>query len=202
MRVGPGEHRCGQRNVDLTFAVVEGRLEWVGVAVHPLPGATLRPIKAAHLRDCLALGGLIERAKKHLVRRGLVSGLGGDRDELRQIAERAVGDSWRRLGPEHLALVAEVYARAVASGRRDPTKAVSERWPGTPHSTAAKWVRRARDLELLQPTTKGKASGGIVHHAEARVTFARSSRKPRGFAEGELTKAKKRSPRPPRKGGK
>ena len=54
----------------------------------------------------------------------------------------------------HYASVAEVYLKA-ADARTPPLKAVAATWT-VPHSTAARWVKRARDLGVLPPTRAGK----------------------------------------------
>lgn len=193
VRFKPREHRCGQRLVDLRFAVVDESLECVGVSVQPLPGGDLRPITAARLRECLAVGELIEKAKRKLAREGRFPELRVDRDELRQLTDRLVGTRQRH-GPDHFALVAEVYATAAATGHR-PTQAIADRFR-VPHSTAAKWVARARELELLTRTSQGKA-GGRLHHAEALLRGSSSL-----TAEGEVYKPKRSRRRPPKTGGK
>jgi hypothetical protein len=162
VRLGPREHECGPRHVDLSFALVEGQLEWVGVAVRPLPGSDPSPLRAAELRDCLAVGDLITKAKAKLVRAGAIPGL-----EPTRRRRRSSAPSGRRRSPEHYAEVAEVYAEAVVQGQRNPTQIVAEHFPGTPHGTAAKWVRRARDLGYLRSTTQGRVSKPIVQDLEA-----------------------------------
>jgi hypothetical protein len=57
--------------------------------------------------------------------------------------------------PEHWQRVAEVYTEARRAGH-DPTAAVAAEFDKT-HSTAGKWVARCRELDLLPPTTRGKA---------------------------------------------
>jgi transposase len=54
--------------------------------------------------------------------------------------------------------VARVYINALYYTGK-PTKAVADEWM-VAKSTAAKWVRKARDLKLLGETRRGK-SGGI-----------------------------------------
>lgn len=60
-----------------------------------------------------------------------------------------------RLTPEHLKAVATVYLQALKNGD-GPTRAVANHF-GIPHSTAAKWVARARREGDLNPTIKGIA---------------------------------------------
>lgn len=62
-----------------------------------------------------------------------------------------------RVTDSHLEQVAELYREAQADGA--PTLAVSERW-GTSHSTAARWVQRARAAGLLPPTRPGSSGLG------------------------------------------
>lgn len=167
VRLLPGEHKCGQRVVDLTFSPVDDRLECVAFAVKPLPGGAAHPLKAAQLRECLAIASLVEKARRFYIRTGHVPGLEVDRAELRSLAERGLKGTRRRLPPEHFATVAEEYARAVLDDR-PPTRAVAERFR-TSHSTAAKWVDTARQLDLLQKTKRGQRSSGLVRHGEASL---------------------------------
>jgi hypothetical protein len=61
-----------------------------------------------------------------------------------------------RLTKEHYQDVATIYREAEGAGRH-PTKAVAE-WAEVPRSTAATWVRRARDLgELGAAPAHGRA---------------------------------------------
>jgi len=57
-----------------------------------------------------------------------------------------------RLGEEHYRDVARVYREAESAGTH-PTRRVAE-WGGVPRSTAATWVKRARDRGLLGPAPK------------------------------------------------
>jgi hypothetical protein len=62
------------------------------------------------------------------------------------------GPKYRTVSPKHLERVAQTY-RADVTGA--PTRAVAEAF-GVPHSTAARWVLRARKAGQLPPTTKGR----------------------------------------------
>ncbi|MFJ7525195.1 hypothetical protein ACIQ1S_09730 [Streptomyces griseus] len=64
----------------------------------------------------------------------------------------AVGKRYR-LTSEHLAQVAAIYREALKEGS-GPTRAVANHFD-IPHSTAAKWVGRARSQGHLRPTIKG-----------------------------------------------
>lgn len=61
-----------------------------------------------------------------------------------------------RITREHLAKVADVYAVALAEGE-PPTRAVADHFE-VPHSTAAKWVTRTREIGLLAATTPGRSA--------------------------------------------
>lgn len=61
----------------------------------------------------------------------------------------------RRYPGHHLDQVAEVYLEAAALGHRACTQAVQETW-NVSHSTAAKWVARARAKGLIPPTSPGR----------------------------------------------
>jgi len=163
VRLDPDEHDCGPRFVDLRFALIGGIPELVGLAIHPIPGAE-RPLSAVQLRRCVAVGGVIPKAVELLAKERALPGLEVDVDELRQLPDLGMR-SGGRLSAEHFVRVAMVYAQAVAAKRRDPTRAVAERF-GVSRNTAAKWVVRARKLDLLTKTTPGKVSGRM-HHGEA-----------------------------------
>lgn len=55
----------------------------------------------------------------------------------------------------HLCAVAEVYRMALTEGH-PPTQAIAEKYQ-TAHSTASKWVRKARDAGILGATSKGRS---------------------------------------------
>lgn len=61
-----------------------------------------------------------------------------------------------RLTQKHLEAVADVYTEALSEGE-PPTRTVAERFDTT-HSTAAKWVTRAREAGLLGATTPGRSA--------------------------------------------
>jgi hypothetical protein len=74
--------------------------------------------------------------------------------------------------PEHYKQVAEVYDEALDAGD-PPTQSVAEAFD-VPYTTAARWVRRARDLGCLPPPAPGVPTGnttfsttpGVVEKAE------------------------------------
>lgn len=66
----------------------------------------------------------------------------------------------RRHATSHYEQVAEVYDEALDAGD-PPTRAVAETFD-VPYTTAARWVRRTRDLGLLPPPTPGLPSGNTA----------------------------------------
>lgn len=56
---------------------------------------------------------------------------------------------------ELLGEVARVYSQAVANRRRDPVGAVAEHFK-RPRPTAARWVKKAREREVLPKTSRGR----------------------------------------------
>ena len=62
-----------------------------------------------------------------------------------------------KYGPDHYAHVALIYEKAYLN-HLDPTRAVAHHWSVSP-STAANWVSKARKLEFLGETTRGKPGG-------------------------------------------
>jgi hypothetical protein len=61
------------------------------------------------------------------------------------------------LPPSHFEEVARVYSEAMATNKK-PTRAVQRHFR-IGYSTAAAWVRRARDDDFLPPTSAGVATG-------------------------------------------
>ncbi len=68
----------------------------------------------------------------------------------------------------HFDAVAQVYREALRD-RRAPTLAVAEHFTVS-HSTAAKWARRARELGLLSPTSRGRSSAVTSQPTTRRTT--------------------------------
>ncbi|MGI9156951.1 MAG: hypothetical protein ACR2FG_09985 [Marmoricola sp.] len=89
---------------------------------------------------------------------GVVSTVSGESPlrlaEAAKVVQRARSASRQIITEEKLREVARVY-RAHASSR--PTQAVARAF-GVEHRTAAKYVRRARDIGLLPETTAGKVT--------------------------------------------
>lgn len=95
----------------------------------------------------------------------VTNGRGWVQGEMTEAERRAVGDAVgvamraahsmplkrrrNRVTSDHLAEVAQVYREAWAAGE-PPTKAVAEHF-STSHSTAARWVGKARGADLLGP---------------------------------------------------
>lgn len=163
----------------LTWAEVGGRSEVIGVNIRsyeqifgdiasgsakaePMHPSGFATMSAAVWRS-LPIGQKIGRARR------------GHQKVLQRIAEHApqlMDDKSRRdlkahqtssggrgrpplYGRDHYAKVAEFYRAAWRAGRA-PTTAVAKRWQVEP-STAAKWVKRAREEGLLGETVPGKA---------------------------------------------
>lgn len=59
--------------------------------------------------------------------------------------------------PDHYEQVAEVYDEALEAGD-PPTQAVAEAFD-VPYTTAARWIRRCRQLGVLPPPTPGLPRG-------------------------------------------
>lgn len=68
-------------------------------------------------------------------------------------------DAVRRRPDEHYVQVAEVYDEALDAGD-PPTHAVAETF-AVPYSTAARWIRRARQLGWLPPAVNGLPRGNV-----------------------------------------
>ena len=61
-----------------------------------------------------------------------------------------------RMSREHLKAVADVYRAAP----KQPTLAVEQAFAPVPRSTVSRWIRRARDLGLIEDTTHGRQAAG------------------------------------------
>lgn len=169
----------------LYFALVEGRAECVRVEIGAefLPGedrtklgakfATirrLRPLDTATLRG-IKLHSQITRARKEWVRElealatGALYGSDVDKATRREVRSRLrvarEATSRDRPGPPslekaHFEKVALVYREAHQRG--DPPRSAVAKHFKVSHSTAARWVSRARhELNLLPKTQRGKA---------------------------------------------
>jgi hypothetical protein len=151
------------RRIELRFAEVQGRLVCIGLEIGPARDAEnfrnvedddLKPLTATEIR--LPLKHLIDFT---LERAGMswtpTPGV-PLYDELSQklaMLDTAKAEKKRAgrpllYGPEHFAEVAAVYRKHEADGGRAPTKAVKDHF-GVTKSTAAKWVARAREMDLL-----------------------------------------------------
>lgn len=163
-------------HIHLGWAVVDGRFECVDVRIHstpidagkleqvnPLPpGAEPGAVTSTGLRS-LTIGSLIDAERTAQVDH-LEAAFGGRWRAASQDAVAAIADEieqWRRghgrLSSELLAGVAYQYSAALAAGQ-DPTKRVAE-LNHISHSTAAKWVARARAIGELPPTRRGVKKG-------------------------------------------
>lgn len=177
----------GPYEVGLTFALVDGRVECVGVDVrsfqqlpnerdpHDLYGRPPFPITTSALRS-LRLGELINEVRDEMEEHPPERY--GPRGEVppEQLVE--VRERWRTgkggrpptYPLEHWVEVARVYNEANMA-HRTPTRAVRRRF-GISATAAAKWVARCRALGLLPPTSRGKARGTVA----VRSTKARRKR--------------------------
>lgn len=85
----------------------------------------------------------------------------------------------RQYDDSHYAEVASVYSEAWQQGA-DPTSTVARKWVVN-KSTAAKWVRKCRDLKLLPETRRGVARATAVQRGRSR---RRSVDRKRGHSQG------------------
>lgn len=177
----------GQRGrwlIVLSWSVLRGRVECVGVELrsyHQDDAADgfswgrlekdlgdPRPVTATLWRE-FAIGSVIDKGKRDA--RTTVERMLAASPPLRPRLEKE-SSMWRPSGgrppeysPAHFVKVADTYADAWRRGGRNPTQVVAQKFHVS-HSTAAKWVARARTKGLLGPTEKGRAGG--VALAKAR----------------------------------
>jgi hypothetical protein len=167
------------RRVEVRFAEVRGRLICIGLEVGPhvvdipnkgetfvnVQDSDLRPLAATDIR--MPLRRLVDLALEHavMVRAGS-DNFATDVEMLARdaaVLDAARSEPRKRTGrppaysPEHYAQVARVYREHERTGGRTPTKAVQDRF-SVSKSAAAKWVARARELELLEPVKEKKTS--------------------------------------------
>jgi hypothetical protein len=157
------------RRIEARFAMVDGRLECVGLEIGPAvdpdetfrvdaKGSELRPLTAAEMRFPLRRVVDTARGAAIMVREGTddfaadMRELAADADALAAAKQEPSKRPGRppQYDRDHYRRVAEIYRDHEASGGRTPTKAVQEKFKVT-KSTAAKWVARARQLGELKP---------------------------------------------------
>lgn len=176
----------GPWQLGLYWAEVAGRIECVGMELRSVPrvgeeeppgsrwrGTRHRPpdvpevLTSMVLRD-LPIGRIVQGTKQSqaVFRRWWAS---REKERRRELVGRA--EAWeagrhaggpRGYGFQHFEEVAAIYRRALeapdpatGTGRAKPTAAVAEHF-GVSKSAAAKWVARARTMDLLPPARRGQ----------------------------------------------
>ena len=156
--------------VEIRLGVLDGRVECVGMSIHPGAEGIREPLGTAALRR-LRLGSFIDRARNDSVME-FVHLLGPKPDgkprfgyglgELKQIGVGPLARDTRRgpgrpaLSPALLDEVARIYLDHQSN--RTPTMAVSKKMKVS-RSTAARYVARARAEGLIGRTSRGRISG-------------------------------------------
>jgi hypothetical protein len=123
--------------------------------------ASGKPISAAELRT-IPVGACIELAIASATARGeehngeTVIQMGGKGDLSALLRAGRPARKRQELPKEHYERVAGVYLGAAGN---KPTHAVWEAWNFVPsYSTVSRWVEKARDLELIPKTKRGRRS--------------------------------------------
>lgn len=148
----------------LRFGAVDGRVECLGCEIGAADLRSPRVLSRRVLRD-IPLGRLIDDVQSQpssdllsLVGMKLSSRLGDLTVRgLGPLADTKKPVGRREISVDHLRKVADVYL----TDNRAPTKRVAHHF-NTSHSTATKWVAKARREGLLKPTSAGKVSGRSV----------------------------------------
>jgi hypothetical protein len=190
--------RRGPWGIQAMWVHINGRPECVGLTLWrgadqgdnshdsyvPIPGQKLRPITAttvAELPIARIIDELRDAAREHwrtmyatavsaVAKAGveLPSELLFPSTSFEEGEPRRPGAP-RRYAGEHFEQVAEVYLAAWQAGRR-PTQAVADAF-GVSRTTAAKWISRARNSDLLTAGEQGKpgaAAGPALVKARRR----------------------------------
>lgn len=166
--VFPWPTSSGPWAIKLGFAAVNGRVECVSVVVEPLAHTPSEALTRQVLR-MIPLAKLINQVReepgtdlRRLVGLARWSTLG----ELKQhglgllaTTESAPRRGRHRLDETTIRKATQVYLDP--RNGRAPTAAVA-RELNIARSTAAKYVRRARDMGLIAPTTPGRVSGAMA----------------------------------------
>lgn len=163
---GPRHHHVSDVNVTLSFADVGGRLECLSLSVD-----SVQPLSTTAIRR-LNVGTLVERGRSQLSRQRPPAKAQLPHEQTVAIAASAIEKrGGRRPGhsPEHYARVAEFYLEALQSGRKI-LPYVKRKAGASTVNQAAKWIQKARQLGLLDQTTRGKPSGLSVVARASTVT--------------------------------
>ncbi|WJD99733.1 hypothetical protein [Streptomyces antimycoticus] len=130
--------------------------KWLGYFIKEFPPDRWKPFAVAEITAFL--GG--DEKRKEAATRASTSGKKGVdlRKRKRTDATRKEGRKRHRLTPQHLEEVAHVYLDAASQGE-PPTMAVAEHF-GVAHSTAAKWVGKARASGMLEPVSDSEKDRG------------------------------------------
>jgi hypothetical protein len=144
------------------FQVRKDRWQPTRVDLQRADGA---PLDAAFLH-ALGWGGLFRQAQTEAFT-PLLSRMTDGR--LPPPTKRARGGRPPKYKPEHFEKVARVYSEAFAAGTQTvaPTVAVRKRFRVS-YAAAAKWVARCRQMGLLPPTERGKASAALIKRTRTR----------------------------------
>lgn len=148
----------GPWRVQMTWAELGGRAEPVGFAIEWAGSKNAaQPVTGDLLRK-LVFGELVREHRAELAQ--TVQLLAAGKGKLAGIAKGQIpiyNAGGGRYPPGTLERVAEVYRDAYRQGR-PTTRAVMEAI-GCTETAAYKWVRKAREAELLGPTLPGKPGG-------------------------------------------
>jgi hypothetical protein len=158
--------KAGPWEAEVRFGLVDGRVECIGIDVHPLSTRATEPLTATVLRRVnlgTLIGEVLDDAGPDLQRlAGLRRRYGPTLGEMQAAGIGQLAKRRKKPGPKpkdvaHYQEVARIYLSTPSK----PTKAVKNHFLVS-ESTAGKYVAGARDLGLIPQTTRGRRSGGPV----------------------------------------
>lgn len=170
-----GDDLPGVASIDVTIAVRDGRAVCDSITINAAPDGAVTtdalreiPMKALVNKIAIDRAYAMDLPPDHWLTNAapgqrIFMPLSAASEAVQAAAERTLSSRRRRITPEFLAEVAEVYRGALDTGA--PTVAVKDHF-NVSHSTAARYVDKARKGGLLGGAKQGHA--GEIENEEAQ----------------------------------